>query len=393
VEPNHEYPYSSARPRPEPPTRFWALGSPSQRWLTLLLLVLVLLLLFKEAWTWLPDVYYRGAQPRAVTARGDLAQDEKSTIALFKSVSPSVVYITTTTVRRELFSSRALEVPQGAGSGFIWDDRGYVVTNYHVIAEAQGARVTLADQSTWSAQLVGAEPDKDIAVLKIDAPKHLLPPIPLGTSSDLQVGQKVFAIGDPFGFDQTLTTGVISGLGREIVSASGRPIQGVIQTDAAINPGNSGGPLLDSAGRLIGINTAIYSPSGAYAGVGFAVPVDIVNRIVPQIVRGEKLKKPGLGIQWVPEYAVSRLGLGGVLILNVTPGSAAEKAGLRPTKENSFGNLILGDLIVAADGKPIRNVNDLFRVLDAHEIGDAVRFTIVRNDRKADVDIQLQALP
>ncbi len=380
MEPYLEHPHPAARPR-------------SQTWLTVLLLILALLFLFKEAQTWLPDLYDRGAQPRAVTARGDLAQDEKSTIALFKSVSPSVVYITTTAVQRELFSSRALEVPQGAGSGFLWDDRGYVVTNYHVIANAQGARVTLADQSTWSAQLVGAEPDKDIAVLKIDAPKHLLPPIPLGTSSDLQVGQKVFAIGNPFGFDQTLTTGVISGLGREIVSASGRPIQGVIQTDAAINPGNSGGPLLDSAGRLIGINTAIYSPSGAYAGVGFAMPVDIVNRIVPQLVRGEKLKKPGLGIRWVPEYAVSRLGLEGVLILEVTPGSPADKAGLRPTKQDSFGNLILGDLIVAADGKPVRNVNDLFRVLDVREVGDKIRFTIVRNDRKADVDIQLQALP
>jgi S1-C subfamily serine protease len=380
VEPYHEHPYPAARPR-------------SQTWLTLLLLILVLLFLFKEARTWLPDLYYKGAQPRAVTARGDLAEDEKGAISLFKSVSPSVVYITTMTVRHELFSSRALEVPQGAGSGFVWDENGYLVTNFHVIANAQGARVTLADQSTWPAQLVGADPDKDIAVLKIDAPKHLVPPIPLGTSSDLQVGQKVFAIGNPFGFDQTLTTGVISGLGREIVSASGRPIQGVIQTDAAINPGNSGGPLLDSAGRVIGINTAIYSPSGAYAGVGFAVPVDVVNRIVPQLVRGEKLKKPGLGIQWVPEYAVSRLGLEGVLILNVTPGSAADKAGLQPTRRDSFDNLILGDLIVGADGKPIRNVNDLFRVLDAHEVGDTVRFTIVRNNRKAEVEIQLQALP
>jgi S1-C subfamily serine protease len=380
VEPYHEHPYPTARPR-------------SQTWLTVLLLILVLLFLFKEARTWLPDLYYKGAQPRAVTARGDLAQDEKGTIALFKAASPSVVYITTMTVRRELFSSRALEVPQGAGSGFVWDENGYVVTNFHVIANAQSARVTLADQSTWPAQLVGVEPDKDIAVLKIGTPKHLLPPLALGTSSDLQVGQKVFAIGNPFGFDQTLTTGVISGLGREIVSASGRPIQGVIQTDAAINPGNSGGPLLDSAGRLIGINTAIYSPSGAYAGVGFAVPVDAVNRIVPQLVRGEKLKKPGLGIRWVPEDAVSRLGLEGVLILDVTPGSPADQAGLQPTRRDSFDNLILGDLIIAADGKPIRNVNDLFRVLDDHEVGDTVRFTIVRNNRKANVDIQVQALP
>jgi S1-C subfamily serine protease len=358
-----------------------------------LLLVLALLFLLREARTWLPALHYQGAQPRAVTARGDLAEDEKSMIALFKTVSPSVVYITTTAVRQGLFSFRALEVPQGAGSGFIWNDRGYIVTNYHVIAEAQDARVTLADRSTWSAQLVGAEPDKDLAVLKIDAPQHLLPPIPVGTSSDLQVGQKVFAIGNPFGFDQTLTSGVISGLGREIEAAPHRLIQGVIQTDAAINPGNSGGPLLDSAGRIIGINTAIFSPSGAYAGVGFAVPVDIVNRIVPQIIRGEKPKKPGLGIQIAEDYLTRRFGLEGVLILDVVPGGSADKAGLQPTRQDAFGNLLLGDLIVAADGKPVRNVNDLFRVLDSHEIGDTLTLTIVRNERKAQVEIHLQALP
>jgi S1-C subfamily serine protease len=365
----------------------------SQTWLTLLLLILVFLLLFKEARTWLPDLYYRGAEPRAVTARGDLAEDEQGTIALFKAVSPSVAFITTTTVRRELFSLRPLEVPQGAGSGFVWDDNGYVVTNYHVIAEARGFRVTLADQSSWPAQVVGVEPDKDIAVLKINAPKHVLPPIAIGTSSDLQVGQKVFAIGNPFGFDQTLTTGVISGLGREIESVTRRPIQGVIQTDAAINPGNSGGPLLDSAGRLIGINTAIYSPSGAYAGVGFAVPVDTVNRVVPQIIRGEKLKKPGLGIQPADDYLTRRLGLEGVLVLNVAPGGAADKAGLQPTRQDAFDNITLGDLIVAAGGKPIRNVNDLFRVCDAHEVGDTLPLTIVRHERKMEVDVQLQAVP
>jgi S1-C subfamily serine protease len=221
-----------------------------------------------------------------------------------------------------------------------------------------------------------------------------LPPIPIGTSNDLQVGQKVFAIGNPFGFDQTLTTGVISGLGREIQSATHPPIQGVIQTDAAINPGNSGGPLLDSAGRVIGINTAIVSPSGAYAGIGFAVPVDVVNRIVPQIIRGEKLKKPGVGIKkFAEDYQVRRLGLEGVLILDVTPGSAADKAGLQPTKRDAFGRLILGDLIVAAGGKPIRNADDLFRVFDSHEVGDTLTLTIIRNERKVDVEVQLQALP
>jgi len=380
VDLNRDYPYRPTKPR-------------SQTWLIGLLLILALVLLLKEARTWLPDLYYRGAEPRAVTARGDLAEDEKGTIALFKSVSPSVVYITTMAVQQSPFSFRALQVPQGAGSGFIWDANGYVVTNYHVIADAQAARVTLADQSTWSARLVGAEPDRDVAVLKIDAPKHLLPPIPVGTSSDLQVGQKVYAIGNPFGFDQTLTTGVISALGREIESASGRPIQGVIQTDAAINPGNSGGPLLDSAGRLIGINTAIVSPSGAYAGLGFAVPVDVVNRTVPQIIRGEKVKKPGLGIQMADDYLVRRFGLEGVLIVDVAPGSAAEKAGLQPAKQDRLGRLILGDLIVAADGKPIRNPDDLFKVFDSHEVGDTLTLTILRNERKVDVEVQLQALP
>jgi len=220
-----------------------------------------------------------------------------------------------------------------------------------------------------------------------------LPPIPLGTSSDLQVGQKVFAIGNPFGFDQTLTTGVISGLGREIESATGRLIQGVIQTDAAINPGNSGGPLLDSAGRLIGINTAIVSPSGAYAGIGFAVPVDIVNRVVPQIVRGEKIKKPGLGITPVDDYMVRRFGLEGVLVRTIAPGGAADKAGLRLTLQDRLGRIILGDLIVAAGGKPIRNLNDLFRVLDSHEVGDTLPLTIIRDGAKTEVEVQLQALP
>jgi S1-C subfamily serine protease len=368
-------------------------SSKPQTWLAILLLVLVALLLFREARNWFAGVHYKGAGPRAITARGELAPDEQSTIAVFKAVSPSVVFITTLALRQDFFSFRALEIPQGAGSGFIWDDNGYIVTNYHVIAEAEGAQVTLADHSTWRAQLVGVEPDKDVAVLKIDAPKHLLPPIPVGTSDDLQVGQKVFAIGNPFGFDQTLTTGVISGLGREIEAATGRPIQGVIQTDAAINPGNSGGPLLDSAGRVIGINTAIVSPSGAYAGIGFAVPIDAVNRIVPRLIRGEPARKPGLGIIMDEGYIVRRLGLEGVLIRGVMRGSAAEKAGLRPTSQDSAGRIVLGDLIVAADGKPVRNANDLFRILDEHEIGDTLQLTVLRRGREVSIEVTLQALP
>jgi S1-C subfamily serine protease len=363
-----------------------------QTWLTILLLVLVALLLYREGRFWFGSPFEKGAAPRAVTARGDLAADEKSMIDLFKEISPSVVYITSLTVQQGPFRFRALEVPRGAGSGFIWDSNGYIVTNFHVIAEAQGASVTLADRSIWQAKLVGAEPDKDIAVLKIDAPKNLLPPIPIGTSADLQVGQKVFAIGNPFGFDQTLTTGVISGLGREIVSATQRPIQGVIQTDAAINPGNSGGPLLDSAGRVIGINTAIVSPSGAYAGIGFAVPVDVVNRIVPQIISGQRIEKPGLGIAPAEDSVVRRLGLEGVLILGVTPGSGAEKAGLRATGYDARGRIVFGDLIIGAEGKPIRNLNDLYRILDNHNVGDTLDLTIVRGDRKVEVQVMLQAV-
>lgn len=367
--------------------------SQRQTWLAVLLLILAALFLFTQVRKWFSGVYDKGAVPRSVTPRGDLAEDEKGTIELFKATSPSVVYITSLAVQPDFFSFRALEIPRGTGSGFIWDNNGYIVTNYHVIAESQAARVTLADQSTWNAHLVGAEPDKDIAVLKIDAPSRLLPPIAIGTSSDLLVGQKVFAIGNPFGFDQTLTTGVISGLGREIVSATNRPIQGVIQTDAAINPGNSGGPLLDSAGRVIGINTAIVSPSGAYAGIGFAVPVDPVNRIVPQIIRGERIQRPGLGIELVDDFVVRRLGLEGVLFSRVAPGSAADKAGLRPTTLDRRGRIVLGDVIVGADDKPVRDCDDLFRILDDHEVGDTVSVTVRRDDREIKVPVTLQALP
>ncbi len=359
----------------------------------MLLSVLIVLLILFQVRQWVSGLNDGTAKPRLVMPRGNLAQDEKSTIELFKFVSPSVVYITSIAVQTDFFSFRALEIPQGTGSGFIWDDNGYIVTNFHVIKDAQTAEVTLANSSTWKAKLVGLEPDKDLAVLKIDAPKNLLRPISVGTSSDLEVGQKVFAIGNPFGFDHTLTTGVISGLGREIESITRRPIQGVIQTDAAINPGNSGGPLLDSAGRLIGINTAIFSPSGAYAGIGFAVPVDVVNRIVPQIIRYGKVQKPVLGVTIAEDYLVKRIGAEGVLIFTVTPGGAADKAGVRPTRRDRRGRLMLGDLIVAVDNKTVRESRDLFRILDTHNIGDTVRLRVRRPDGEVDLDVRLQAQP
>ncbi len=363
------------------------------RGLILLLAALLIVLLFWQIKPWLFGVHDRDASPRVVTPRGDLAQDEKSTIDLFRQASPSVVYITSKTIRQNLFSLYATEVPQGTGSGFVWDANGFIVTNYHVIQDATGADVTLADHSTWQARLVGEEPDKDLAVLRIDAPDHLLPAIAVGTSSDLEVGQKVFAIGNPFGFDQTLTTGVISGLGRVIQSATGRPIEGVIQTDAAINPGNSGGPLLDSAGRLIGINTAIVSPSGAYAGIGFAVPVDVVNRLVPQIIRYGRARKAGLGIREAPDSFVRRLGLEGVLVWTVLPGGAADQAGMRPTRSGTRGRIALGDVIVAIDGKPVHDSNDLYRILDAHEIGDEVTVRVRRPQGQVDLNVTLQEQP
>ncbi len=356
------------------------------------LLILVLVLLFLQLKNWFSGIHSPTAEPRAVTPRGELAEDEKSTIELFNQVSPSVVYITSIAVQRDFFSFNVFQIPQGTGSGFFWDDNGYVVTNFHVIQNAQAAEVTLFDRSAWKAQLVGVEADKDLAVLKIDAPKSKLRSIPIGTSGDLQVGQKVFAIGNPFGFDQTLTTGIISGLGREIESVTGRPIQGVIQTDAAINPGNSGGPLLDSAGRLIGVNTAIVSPSGAYAGVGFAVPVDTVNRMVPQMIRTGRVKKPGLGVEIAEDSVVRRYGLEGVLVINVAPGSGAAKAGMLGMRRDARGRVLLGDLIVEIDGKAVKNSDDLFRILDSHEIGDVILVSVRRSDGLTKLEVKLGAL-
>ncbi len=364
--------------------------------LTVLLLVLVGIVIIFQTGLWFSGFYSSPqAEPRAITPRGDLASDEKTTIELFENASPSVVYITSLTVQREWFSLRATAIPRGTGSGFVWDDLGTIITNFHVISGGQGIQVTLSDQSSWQAQVIGVEKDKDLAVLRINAPTELLKPLALGTSSDLLVGQKVFAIGNPFGLDQTLTTGVISGLGREIQAQSGRPIAGVIQTDAPINPGNSGGPLLDSAGRLIGINTAIVSPSGAYAGVGFAVPVDVVNRVVPQIVKYGRVRKADLGIEWADDSLVRQLRIGGlpvkgVLVLAVEPGSGAQKAGIEPPQFDRFRNPIQVDLIIACDNVPVEIQNDLFRVLDQHEIGDTVKVRIQRNDKFFDANVTLQ---
>lgn len=331
------------------------------------------------------------AEPRAVTARGDLASDELNTIDIFRANSPSVVYVTSIAVRRGLFSLNAVEVPQGTGSGFVWDDQGRIVTNYHVISDANRVQVRMADNSTWKAVLIGAAPDKDIAVLQIDAPSHSLRPIAIGSSKDLLVGQKVFAIGNPFGLDQTITSGIISALNREIKAVTGRTIHGVIQTDAAINPGNSGGPLLDSAGRLIGVNTAIFSPSGAYAGIGFAVAVDIVNSIVPQIIKHGRIIRPGIGATLADERVARRLGIEGVLILNVERGGPAEAAGLQPTTQYR-GEIILGDIITAVAGVQIRSFEDLLTELEKFRVGTEVQFTILRSGESHGITLRLAAI-
>jgi len=333
------------------------------------------------------------AQPLPVTPRGDLADDEKSTIEIFKTASPSVTYITNLGVRRERFSLEPTEVQQGTGSGFVYDTDGHVVTNLHVIREASAVRVTLADHSSWSARLVGFAADKDLAVLKIDAPAEQLRPLPLGESGNLLVGQKVFAIGNPFGLDQTLTTGVVSALGREIRSLSGRMIRDVIQTDAAINPGNSGGPLLDSAGRLIGVNTQIASPSGASAGIGFAVPVDIVRRVVPELIRHGKIVRPGLGVIMLPDQVTRQLELQGVLIGEVREGSAAARAGLRGTVVGGDGRVQqLGDLITKIDDVKVDDFNDLLDALEKHAVGDQVTVSYERDGKAHDTRITLQAI-
>ncbi len=336
----------------------------------------------------------RDAAPRPITPRGDLTESERTTIEIFERAAPSVVYITTTTTRRARLGFNIYEIPaEGTGSGFVWDEYGHVVTNHHVVRGARRVKVTLSDHSSWDAVLVGEEPDKDLSVIRIDAPPSRLRPIAVGSSHDLRVGQSVLAIGNPFGFDQTLTTGVVSALGRSIESLTGRNIEGVIQTDAAINPGNSGGPLLDSAGRLVGVNTQIVSRSGASHGIGFAVPVDIVNQVVPQLIKHGRVVRPQLGVSILDDGSFRRSfpDIEGVMLLSVAPGSGAEEAGLRGIAETADGDIILGDIITAIDDHRVRNSNDLLTALEQYKPGDTVTVTYLRGESKRTARVRLQS--
>jgi S1-C subfamily serine protease len=384
--------YPSDYYRPQPRTQ-----SP----LLAVLLLLVAILLIVQTWNLMrrngrPSLALDpGAQARPIAPAGNLADDEKATIELFKQASKSVVHITTSEIGRD-FTFSVTEVERGSGSGFIWDEAGNIVTNFHVVESADRFKVTLADQSTWDAEPIGAAPDRDIAVLRINAPANRLRPVLMGTSRDLEVGQKAFAIGNPFGLDQTLTTGVISGLGRQIKARTGRTIDSVIQTDAAVNPGNSGGPLLDSRGRLIGVNTAIFSPSGASAGIGFAIPVDTVQRVVPEILRHGSVVRPSIDVQLFPDSLTRRLGIKGVLIARVQRDGAAAKAGLRSTRRDNFGDVQWGDLIVAVDGVTVETEEDLLAALEKHSIGDMAKLSIIRGlgsgqEQRLAVEVMLAA--
>ncbi|HVF18173.1 MAG TPA: trypsin-like peptidase domain-containing protein [Steroidobacteraceae bacterium] len=366
--------------------------------LRLIRLALIVTVVFAAAWFFFPDVLSRvgraEAAPRQVTARGELTGEEKTNIDIFETWKASVVYISTSERVVDFWTRNVMSVPRGTGSGFAWDDKGHVITNLHVIAGAAEANVRLADGRDYTASLVGASAAHDIAVLRIQVPANSPAPVAIGTSHDLRVGQKVFAIGNPFGLDWSLTTGIVSALDRSLNGENGGVIQHLIQTDAAINPGNSGGPLLDSAGRLIGINTAIYSPSGASAGVGFAVPVDTVNRVVPQLIAKGHYAPPSLGIQTddVLSHAIAnQLGVMGVAVARVPSQSNAARAGLRGVRVGPRNTVIPGDVIVAVEGKEVSSAALLSARLDDYQIGDPVKLTIWREGKQQEVTVTLQS--
>lgn len=317
-----------------------------------------------------------------------LTEDEQNTINVVRKTKNSVVYITNIMTQKNFFYGDE-QVARGTGSGFIWDNQGHIVTNYHVIEDGDIFVVTLANQEQKQARLVGKEINKDIAVLKIEESSQDISPIMPGDSSILQVGQKVIAIGNPFGFDHTVTTGIVSALGRSMLGAGEVTIRDMIQTDASINPGNSGGPLLNSDSQLIGMNTMIYSKTGTSSGIGFAVPVDTIKKIVPQIIRHGKVIRPGLGISLLPDRYLRRIDVKGAVIVEVPPRSEADRKGLKGLQRDEYGRLIIGDVIVAVDRKTVTSYDDLYNILDSYTIGSTVRLTLSRKGKKREVTLRL----
>ncbi|OAM07048.1 2-alkenal reductase [Citromicrobium sp. RCC1897] len=334
------------------------------------------------------------AEPRVVTPRGELGADERATIELFRNARESVVFISTRQHVTNFWTRNVYSVPRGSGSGLVWDAAGHIVTNFHVIEGASEAQIQLADGRQFSASLVGASPQHDLAVLKIGGAGFVAPArVPIGSSGDLQVGQNVFAIGNPFGLDWTLTKGIVSALDRSLPNEDGPDIRHLVQTDAAINPGNSGGPLLDSAGRLIGINTAIYSPSGASAGIGFAVPVDTVMRVVPQLIADGRYTRPTLGVESddeINDRLKSVSGIEGVFVLRVDPGSVADRAGLSAAQRTRRG-VVPGDIITALNSRPVSRVGDLLARLDDFRVGQTVELTLLRRGEERTVTLELES--
>lgn len=307
---------------------------------------------------------------------------------VFRSVAPAVVFVTKKDIVRDRWSMRALEVPAGSGTGFIWDAKGHIVTNFHVVDQGRAFTITLFNDKTYPARFIGGDPRKDLAVLKIEPPPGLINIRVAPKGSGLQVGQKTLAIGNPFGLDHTLTVGVISALGREVKGFGGVTIRDMIQTDASINPGNSGGPLLNSSGELIGMNTMIYSKSGSSAGIGFALPFKTIRRLVPQIIKFGKPQRAGLGVELVPDEVARRNRIQGVVILKVQRGTPASKAGLEGLRRKRF-RTVLGDVIVGINGQKVANFDDLYTALDEKSVGDEVVVEVERDGRARSVKISL----
>jgi len=333
------------------------------------------------------------ARPRPIAAPREPTSEEKTRIDIYKKAKASVVHIASAQQVRDRFTLNIQQVPKGSGTGFFWDEKGRVVTNYHVVRGASRLLVTLDDHTSVSVKRVENDAARDLAVLWTDAPAAKCIPLPLGESSKLQVGQGVLAIGNPFGLDQSLSAGIISALSRAMKNEDGSIMRGLIQTDAAINPGNSGGPLLDSSGRLIGVNAAIISPSGASAGIGFAIPVDIVNSVVPRLISGAKEARPSLGIDEAPDQWAKQRGVTGALILDVLPDGPAAKAKLRPTRrDEDTGDILWGDVIVGIDEHPVRSAKELYSLLAGnYKVGQEVTVHILRDDEKQDVKLTLSA--